>query len=112
MTPLQSGFFIVLLTLLTACAVNAPKIDSLQDSIAVGYLTVESVADSTAIAFDSGWIDADEKTRIKTDLQTAKHSIDQSRRLLTVDLSASQDALATAEAILATLQQLLQEHSP
>lgn len=100
---------VALLVLLTACS-SVPRVKSVQDGIAVGYLTVESIAEATYVAHQQGSISDELKDEIRVDLQDAKHQLDQARALLGLDLGQSQDALTAAESILVALQQILQEN--
>ena len=62
------GFILMVTLLFSACA-SYP--DSPAQSIAASYITVETLAESTAIAYQDGHIDEAEKGRIKGQLNTA-----------------------------------------
>lgn len=106
MNQLSHVMTLVFVLLLAACV--TPQVNSVEDGIAVGYLTVESTANATLIAYQGGYIDEAEKARIKTDLIAAKAALDTAAGLLPNHVSEAADALALAENILVNLQQLLQ----
>lgn len=102
-------YLAALLTLSLAACANAPRIESIQDSIAFGYLTLEGTADAALIAYESQVISVELKNAIAQDLRKAKEYLDTSKRLMITDLGASQDALGAAETILSALQIILME---
>lgn len=106
-------YTVLILTLMAAGCALLPKVDSIEDSVAVGYLTIESVAKSTAAAYDNDWISWEETQRIRGSLQLAHDSLGQVRAYLALGLTDDADvSLRSAEAILDGLQLILQEVEP
>ena len=58
------------LLLLTACAMNS--VPSIQDSIAASAAIIETVAESTQLAYEAGRISDDERQGIANNLQQAQ----------------------------------------
>ena len=103
---------ICLSVMLVACSI-APEIDSIEDGLAVGYLTVESTANAAKTAYDQGWISGEQRVNVGNDLQKAKNTLDQGVVLLSMDLfDQAEDKLILAESILIAVQKLLQEAEP
>lgn len=55
---------------------------SLGESIAAGYITVETLAESALMASEAGRIDTDDRAKIKSMLQQAKDGLDTALELL------------------------------
>ena len=85
--------------LLAACS-TVPKTVSQQ--IASGYVTVETLAETTAIAYRDGHIDAAEKSRIKAHLN-------QSMEYLNLASTATLGSEQTPEAYMALAADILNE---
>ena len=85
--------------LLAACS-TVPKTVSKQ--IASGYVTVEALAETTAIAYRDGHIDAAEKARIKA-------SLNQSINYLNLASTATLGSGETPEAYMALAADILNE---
>ena len=85
--------------LLAACS-TVPKTVSQQ--IASGYVTVETLAETTAIAYRDGHIDAAEKARIKA-------SLNQSINYLNLASTATLGSGETPEAYMALAADILNE---
>ena len=61
------SLFLIITVLIGACSV-APSIESIEDGIALGYVSIKSIANATKVAHDSGLI-ADE---LKDEIKSAK----------------------------------------
>lgn len=103
---------LVLICLLAAC-VSTPKLDTVEEGIAVGYITIESVAKSSTLAYQNKWIDSDEKALVVSNLQQAHDTLQyaQGQAALGNPIQAAQ-GLDLAEMILVGLQELLEGASP
>lgn len=78
---MKKQFAAVFLLFLVACSAvqNAP---SLGETIAAGYVTVETLAESALLASQTGQIDANDRARVRVALQTAKDALDTATDLL------------------------------
>lgn len=65
----------ILLALMVACA-TPPSAPSLEESIAVGYITVETLAESALVAHEAGRISDEHRGLARLALQMAKNSLD------------------------------------
>lgn len=100
------------LYMLSAC-VSTPKVDSLEDGIAVGYLNIERVAKSGRTAYENQWIDENQKNLLVSKLQQAHDTLQDAQAFVALSKPVeAKDALEYAEAVLIQLQRQLQEASP
>lgn len=70
----------VLTLLLTACAMNSAP--SLQESIAAGYITIETLAEAALAANESGQLSDADRTHARSFLQAGKYGLDLARDFL------------------------------
>lgn len=104
---LQSLVCVCLLGLfLAACSIlpQTPK-----QSVAAGYVTIESLADAAAVAYRDGHIDAQQRTAIRESLRTAMGHLEQAESLIVQGLP-SDAPLHRAQAVLQVVQSILAEH--
>jgi len=106
-------YAVIMLSLLYVGCSTVPSADTPEDRVAIGYLTIESVAKSTGLAYDNGWISLEEKQRIRGTLQLAHDAFGQVLALQA--LGRADDArlsLRIAESLLDGLELILQERTP
>ncbi len=105
--PITRTFLLVLMALaLTACA-SAPKTP--KQTMAATYVTIETLAESTLLAFQGGQIDRDTTTKIYNELKQAKAYVDLAVKVESGTIEApegvsqleqARDILLSVEAIL------------
>jgi len=101
MLKMRLALPLLMIMVLAACStLTVPKTVSQQ--IASGYVTVETLAETTAIAYRDGHIDAAEKARIKA-------SLNQSINYLNLASTATLGSGETPEAYMALAADILNE---
>lgn len=110
MKPMQTYLAMFLLFAVLQGCLAVPRIDSVEDGIAVGYLASESAYEATLSAVNQEWISLEEGRRVRDNIDTALGQLDEASAFLVNDDPASaEDALAMAEKVLAMVQRMLQE---
>ena len=71
----QYALYLVLL-LLVSCNALQNSSPSIAESIARGYITIETLAEATLTASQNGYIDATEREQSRIYLQSAKNGLD------------------------------------
>jgi len=99
MLKMRLALSLLMILVFAACS-TVPKTVSQQ--IASGYVTVETLAETTAIAYRDGHIDAAEKARIKA-------SLNQSINYLNLASTATLGSGETPEAYMALAADILNE---
>lgn len=112
--PAEYTYFqlLVLICLLAGC-VSTPKLENVESGIAVGYVTIEILADTAATAYEEQWIDESQKHQVVYNLQRSHDALQDAQGLAGLGrLGDAQDALHYAERILTTMQDMLREARP
>lgn len=68
--------YTALLLLLASCSAMENSSPSIAESIARGYITIETLAEATLTASQSGYITAEERAQARSYLQAAKKGLD------------------------------------
>ena len=106
-------YTVLVLSVVCAACSQLPMANNIEDSVAVGYLTIESIANTTATAYGNDWISREEKLRIRDSLQRAHDTLGQARAYLSLGQpDSARSSLLAAEVILDGLEQILQESQP
>ena len=104
---LQTLGLLLALALTYGCA-TAP--DTPAKTLAVGYITVETLAEATAVAYQDGSITAEQKASVKGKLQIALDNLELGNQLMV----ANEDPTAyvnMATALLAEIARTLRENA-
>lgn len=93
--------FSIVVMLLGACT----AVSTLPDAIGSGYIAIETLADQTA---DSQELSAEQKGRIRSDLQAAKDHLDTATELYSIGATdGAQNRLTVALQILTVVEEVL-----
>lgn len=105
-----SFLFLVFAALVLSACASTPTPETPKQAMAATYVSIESIADTTLVAYQAGDIDRETVTKIYRKLQEAKSYVDLTA-MTTRDTLTDADAgrLEQARAILMDLQKLLQE---
>lgn len=107
-SPVLGWLAILAFALLSACAsLGVPPADTFAKRLAAGYVTVNTVSDSTAKLLAARRITLPEARKVHAGLDDALAGLDAARTLSNTDLGAAETRLQATVHVLTALQALL-----